>query len=508
MSDEYEYFWKSGVDMDEAQLEECSALFSEHYGLWGRHHERHGQRIRLGAKRLRGFLPEGSWALLARHRGALIGHAFGVRVDIPERGVVDWVTQLVVHAEHRNRGVAKDLLLTFFGFSNHFAWGLVTSNPFAVRALERITHRRCVPREIETNLDVVTTVGERIGYVHRSPTTVDAAQSIINTKFHIDLTNLPGKLQKASERTPWLLGQIQEGEEWLAFTFREQPMMALDRNELRRLLDRSDRTVKQAYARMKRGPMHAWMKATEPETNFAVQALALKPGARVLDLGCGNGRHTLRLARGGYNVTGVDFVQDSLDQGRLEAEREGLLGARFECADGRTVDLGAASFDAAICLYDVIGTFPEQEHNQLLLNNIARHLKPGGRALISVLNMELTRSIATRRGAVEDDPRLLQELPPSRVMQETGNIFEPELFHLDEAAGIVYRKEQFEGDGRPPGEYIVRDRRYTREDVAAMCGQAGLRLAWARPVALGKWEQELAADDPKAKEILFLVERG
>ncbi|WP_437644897.1 hypothetical protein [Sorangium sp. So ce362] len=109
---------------------------------------------------------------------------------------------------------------------------------------------------------------------------------------------------------------------------------------------------------------------------------------------------------------------------------------------------------------------------------------------------------------MEDNPRLLQELPPSRVMQQSGNIFKPELFHLDEEAGIVYRKEQFEGDGRPPGEYIVRDRRYTREDVAAMCGQAGLSLVWARPVALGMWEQELAADDPKAKEILFLVERG
>ncbi|WP_437479319.1 hypothetical protein WME75_33185 [Sorangium sp. So ce1014] len=41
-----------------------------------------------------------------------------------------------------------------------------------------------------------------------------------------------------------------------------------------------------------------------------------------------------------------------------------------------------------------------------------------------------------------------------------------------------------------------------------MCGQAGLSLVWARPVALGMWEQELAADDPKAKELLFLVERG
>jgi 2-polyprenyl-3-methyl-5-hydroxy-6-metoxy-1,4-benzoquinol methylase len=276
--------------------------------------------------------------------------------------------------------------------------------------------------------------------------------------------------------------------------------------ETARLLDHSDRTVKQAYGRMKLGPMHAWTKAADSETNFAAQVLELPPGARVLDLGCGTGRHSLRLARLGHRVTGVDFVQNFLDEGAADAAREGL-GVEFVCADGRSVDLGEQSFDTAICLYDVIGSFPDQRENQRLLDNLARHLKVGGRALVSVLNMELTRSIATRRGAVEEDPRLLQDLPPSQVMRETGNIFKPDLFLLDEGAGIVYRKEQFEGDGKPPGEYIVRDRRYTRGDVADMCRKAGLRLIWARPAALGSWGEELDACHPRAKEIVVLVER-
>lgn len=508
MIDDYEYSWKSAADMDERLLKECSELFSEQYGRWGKRGPRPGEPIRLGVNRLRAFLPEGSWAILARHRGALIGHAFGVRVQIPDRGVVTWVTQLVVHADHRHRGVAKDLLLTFCGFSNHFGWGLVTSNPFAVRALERITHRRCDPEVIREHLDVLARVGERIAYVHERPTKVGDGQSIIDTEFRIDLSNLPGKLAKARTAAPWLLGEITEGEEWLAFTFLDQPMMNLDRGELRRMLDHSDRTVKQAYARMSLGPMHGWMRETAHEIEVAVRELGLTPGARVLDLGCGPGRHTLELAERGFEVTGVDFVDGFLEQGRQEAAQRDIRAARFVHADGRTLDLGEGSFDAAVCLYDVIGTFPEQAENQRLLSNLARHLRPGGRALVSVLNMELTAAIATRRGAVEDNPRLLQELPPSCVMRETGNIFKPDLFLLDEQEGIVYRKEQFDGDGRPPGEYIVRDRRYTQADLRSMCEEAGLRVLWMRPAALGRWAEEIGASDPRAKEIVVLAERG
>src|SRR6476646_2231784 len=46
---------------------------------------------------------------------------------------------------------------------------------------------------------------------------------------------------------------------------------------------------------------------TRREVDFAVERLELAPGARVLDVGCGHGRHSLELARRGFGVVGVDL---------------------------------------------------------------------------------------------------------------------------------------------------------------------------------------------------------
>ena len=49
-------------------------------------------------------------------------------------------------------------------------------------------------------------------------------------------------------------------------------------------------------------------------------------------------------------------------------------------------------FDAALCLYDVVGTFPDNRENFAILRNIASHLKRGGRLLLSVMNLEMVES--------------------------------------------------------------------------------------------------------------------
>lgn len=508
MGEDYLYDWRPHDRIDDALLVECATLFSEHYGIWGTEGRRPGERIRLRASDVARFLPQDGWAVFARHDGALVGYALGIRTAVEGVGAVDWVTQLVVHTDHRARGVASALLFTFWGFSNHAAWGLVTSNPYAVRALERITRRRCDPRVIRDMSALIRRVGERIHYVKDQTITLDGARSVIDTRFFISHATLSEKLRRVREKAPWMLGDIGEGEEWLAFTFRSQEPMPLTPEDLSALLDRSDRTVKGAYGRMNLDARHRWASASAHEVDVAVRELDLKASARVLDVGCGRGRHALLLAGRGYDVTGVDFVDGFIDAAKESARENGVDRARFVTGDARSVDLDAASFDAIVCLYDVIGTFPDQEDNQRVVDNLARHLKPGGRVLASVMNLELTRLIARHHADVANNPRALQELPPSVIMQQSGDVYDPTYFLLDSTTGIVYRKEQFDGDGRPPGEYVIRDRRYSRDDIRAMCERAGLRLLWTRPVALREWDEAREVTDPKAKEILFLAERA
>ena len=81
----------------------------------------------------------------------------------------------------------------------------------------------------------------------------------------------------------------------------------------------------------------AFTKGTEQEVAFLVEALALEPGMRVLDVGCGPGRHSLALARRGIAVVGVDHSPEFVDSPGTR-RRPRVCAAEFAALDVR--DLG------------------------------------------------------------------------------------------------------------------------------------------------------------------------
>src|SRR5690348_1694259 len=89
-------------------------------------------------------------------------------------------------------------------------------------------------------------------------------------------------------------------------------------------------------------------KGTELVVDFLASELALAPGMRVLDVGCGPGRHALSLARRSIAVHGVDRSAAFLELARNAAADERLL-ATFEQLDVRELEI-EGEFDAAICL--------------------------------------------------------------------------------------------------------------------------------------------------------------
>jgi SAM-dependent methyltransferase len=123
---------------------------------------------------------------------------------------------------------------------------------------------------------------------------------------------------------------------------------------------------------------------TTAEVDFVVEQLGLEPGARVLDLACGHGRHSLELARRGFRVTGVDLSPRSLELAREAAAAEGL-GVELVESDMREIDFDA-EFDAAINLFTAFGYFESDEEDREVVRRITRSLRPGGRFLIDTLN--------------------------------------------------------------------------------------------------------------------------
>jgi SAM-dependent methyltransferase len=121
--------------------------------------------------------------------------------------------------------------------------------------------------------------------------------------------------------------------------------------------------------------------ATSSEVAFLDKVLRLAPGARVLDVPCGHGRHALELARRGCRVTGVDLSADLLGAAREASARDGVA-VEWVLRDMR--DLPAAwegAFDAAYCAGNAFGYF-DDDGNQAFLDAVARTLRPGGRFVL------------------------------------------------------------------------------------------------------------------------------
>jgi 2-polyprenyl-3-methyl-5-hydroxy-6-metoxy-1,4-benzoquinol methylase len=131
--------------------------------------------------------------------------------------------------------------------------------------------------------------------------------------------------------------------------------------------------------------LHLPDEGTQSQVDFVVERLGLEPGARILDIACGHGRHSLELARRGFRVTGVDLSPRSLELAREAAKEEGL-DAEFVERDARELDFDA-EFDAAINLFtSVIGYFEDDADTQKVLNAVARALVPGGSFLVDTVN--------------------------------------------------------------------------------------------------------------------------
>ena len=124
---------------------------------------------------------------------------------------------------------------------------------------------------------------------------------------------------------------------------------------------------------------------TPAQVDFLERELQLTEPMRILDLGCGHGRHANELSARGHAVVGVDLVQGFLNLAAEEARRRGL-SAQFLRGDARALPW-EAEFDRVICLFDVLGFFREED-NLSVLRGVARALRPGGMFCLDVRNRD------------------------------------------------------------------------------------------------------------------------
>jgi SAM-dependent methyltransferase len=155
------------------------------------------------------------------------------------------------------------------------------------------------------------------------------------------------------------------------------------------------------------------IKAAVEEAEKTIRLLQIAPGARVLDLGCGIGRHSLELARRGFEVTGIDRTKSYLNQAREQAEKE-KLDAEFVQSDIRAFRRPGA-FDAVISLYTSFGYFEDINDDRKVMRNIGDSLKPGGVFIIDTHGKETLAKIFQKRMWYEfENMIVLQEMTVSQ----------------------------------------------------------------------------------------------
>jgi SAM-dependent methyltransferase len=128
----------------------------------------------------------------------------------------------------------------------------------------------------------------------------------------------------------------------------------------------------------------------------------------VIDLGCGTGNHSLRLAARGYDVTGVDLSPQMLERARAKADSAGA-DVCFICGDVRYVD-AHGPYDAALMMFAVLGYQHTNADVRATFANVRRMLRPGGLLMFDAWHgpgvladppAQRTRIIETDRGAFE-----------------------------------------------------------------------------------------------------------
>jgi SAM-dependent methyltransferase len=219
---------------------------------------------------------------------------------------------------------------------------------------------------------------------------------------------------------------------------------------------------------------NAFTKGTEQEVEFVVDALGLAPGQRVLDVGCGPGRHSLALARRGFTVLGVDASEEFVGLAR-DAARAEDLDAAFEVLDVRALDV-VDRFDVALCLcqggFGLLGGRGEDD----VFRRIARAARPRGAIAVSAFHA----------------PFAIRHL-------EDGETFDPATSVLHERATL--RDEQ--GDER---EFDLWTTCFTARELALLAASADLTDVTIHGVTPGGYRS--AAPDLDAPELLLLARRG
>lgn len=128
-----------------------------------------------------------------------------------------------------------------------------------------------------------------------------------------------------------------------------------------------------------------FVKGTEGEVDFLEKELDFNKDKKIIDIGCGTGRHSLELAKRGYNVTGIDLSESMISQAKRKKNEAGL-DVNFQVKNALDLDY-SKQFDLSIILCEgAFSLMEDDEKDYKILENAYNALKDNGKLILTVLN--------------------------------------------------------------------------------------------------------------------------
>lgn len=225
---------------------------------------------------------------------------------------------------------------------------------------------------------------------------------------------------------------------------------------------------------------------TVHEVEGIIRLLSLQPSASILDCPCGYGRHSIPLAKKGFQVLGSDINHEMLEAahrnsngtGNLRFVRENMLDLEYR-----------KCFDAVINMFLAFGFFDDDHDNLRVLSNFFQALNPGGQFLLHT-DVNFARIVSGKYKFRER-----RHLQSGRIL-EVNESFDPESKRLNgqwilvDSAGVR--------EDLPPYSCRI----YTAAEIKALCNSVG----FASVRVYGGWEGEDLEDD--SEEMIVVAAKG
>ncbi|MDD5174773.1 MAG: class I SAM-dependent methyltransferase, partial [Candidatus Omnitrophica bacterium] len=125
-----------------------------------------------------------------------------------------------------------------------------------------------------------------------------------------------------------------------------------------------------------------YVQGTLGECDFIEQEISHDKSLKIIDIGCGTGRHSIELTKRGYDVTGADLSENQIKRAREKAQEAGVT-VDFQIQDARNLSFDG-EFDLAIMLCE--GGFSLMETDEMnfeILKNATKALKSKGKLIFT-----------------------------------------------------------------------------------------------------------------------------